>query len=122
MLKAHLIGEVDVPEQAALLRDFHEMVAGFKQKGLLDASAFYYTRKFVEVLAMLATVVYLLANYSDCWAAVAAACVLQGTMFLQCGWLQHDFNHNAVSAAAAAVCVHVRILLAMAHGAAEDVK
>ncbi|KAJ9529208.1 hypothetical protein QJQ45_007866 [Haematococcus lacustris] len=96
MLKAHLIGGVLQPQRTALLRDWDAMRTKFHDTGLMDASPLYYTRKIVELLAMISTSLYLLYCHNTSPLAMLASSLLMAMFMFQCGWTQHDFLHNQV--------------------------
>jgi fatty acid desaturase len=97
LLAAYRIGDVQQPQQSSgLLADWQDLQQRIKAEGLLDTSFAYYTRKFVELLAMVSLSMYLLftAAPTSNLALVASALLLAMFLF-QCGWLQHDYSHNA---------------------------
>eukprot|EP00199_Chlamydomonas_sp_CCMP681_P000537 CAMPEP_0119106878 /NCGR_PEP_ID=MMETSP1180-20130426/6757_1 /TAXON_ID=3052 ORGANISM="Chlamydomonas cf sp, Strain CCMP681" /NCGR_SAMPLE_ID=MMETSP1180 /ASSEMBLY_ACC=CAM_ASM_000741 /LENGTH=471 /DNA_ID=CAMNT_0007092277 /DNA_START=33 /DNA_END=1448 /DNA_ORIENTATION=+ len=95
-MKVHLIGEVNEPNQSALLKDWNEMRIGFLQQGLMDASPLYYVRKIVELAVMATASLYLNWAFPNSVPMVLLSAVLFACCMFQCGWTQHDFQHNQV--------------------------
>lgn len=96
ILKAYLIGEVAAPDQTSLLKDWNAMRKDFEARGLMDASALFYGRKLFELIAMISTAAWLNFTYPTSVLAMLASAFLAATYLYQCGWTQHDFQHNQV--------------------------
>lgn len=100
ILKAFCIGDLKASpaDTPALLQDFKRLRQQFETEGLMSASAVFYTRKLLELAAMVGTSLYLLwsgaAEASVLWLLLAS--VLMATFIFQCGWTGHDFLHNQV--------------------------
>lgn len=95
LLQKFYIGKVNDLKLTEAIKAHRALYKKFEEQNMFEASYGYYIYKFLSTVSILATGVWICANYSSTWRVVLGG-FLVGLFWQQCGWLSHDFLHHQV--------------------------